>query len=408
MAALVALPARGAFRRARQDADGPPLPQGRRLLRLQAALPLLPRRLAAGRPHRARRRARRRLLPERRPALLRAVASRRPPGDVALLGHLRRPRPREGGRLLLRRPLRPRRHQHRPVPGGGVHGRARPPARPQPHGDRGARRLRAPRLQRVRPHLDAAGRRRRALALRGHRHRRRVPLGGAVPAGEPRPGEPGAALPRAQHRGDAGGLRTARRGQGTFPGRPAGYSRQHQRRRRLPQGHRHLGPHHRRPDLPGAAAGEGLLLGERRRRRPLRAPQLPGALQHVDARRRRRAGDLGRQLRQHLGEFPPRLHPRLRGGHGHGQHPRLETQLRPERPPRAVEPVGPPCDGAPESTSASARPATSSPTRRRRSSTIPAPRAATTARVASGSAASGRRRPSPCGSTTSTCSCHAR
>lgn len=221
--------------------ERPAVPQGRRVLRLQAAVPVVPRGLDPGGPDRAGDRVRGGVLPERGASFLGNVATRRPEGDVAFLGDLCRSGTAARRRILLRRPLRPRRRPERLVPGRRVHRRTRPPSRPQPAGDHRSGCLRHVRLQRLCPRLDAARGGGGPLGLRGDRHRCGVSLGGAVVAGESRPEHGGASLLAAQHRRHAGCLRPREHQPAVVPGQPRRHDGGGPGRRPVARGRRPVG-----------------------------------------------------------------------------------------------------------------------------------------------------------------------
>ena len=176
-----------------------PVPQERRLLRLQAPLPVLPRpvglRLARGHG----RDRRHRPLPERRHPRAVGVPQRGPPGQGPPLGPPGLHGPGEGGRVRPG-PLQPRPLPERLRPGRRLHRRARPPTRPHTaHLDLAAGGG-DPAHQHPPAGLGAARPGRGAVGLRGHRRGRHLP--GHRPGGEGDAGaeHPRAALHRPQHR----------------------------------------------------------------------------------------------------------------------------------------------------------------------------------------------------------------
>ena len=311
--------------------DRPLLREGRRLLRLRAAVLALPRRLRDGAGGRRPDRHGRHQLPLRRHPPVREA--RRPahqrgadPG-VGAAGPLRAGQ----GRRLLARPLRPGDQLRLDLHRHGLHRRqGSAPGQGDPRRDRRGLRGALP-GQHLASHVAAALGRGGPVRPVGDHPRTDRAVGRPGDPGQPQRAGPRGSLHQGQHRRDA--RRVPAR-----PGRAAQHERHGDRGRRSPAGARrdHLEHPPRRPadrqrDLRAAAAGAGLLLGARRaRRRPLR-DRRHGPRR--GARRARARPERTRRGRPELVQPPHRLHARQRC-HRCLRQPASRGRLRPaERDP---------------------------------------------------------------------------
>ena len=203
MAELDPLPPRRQLR-----GQGSAVPQGRRVLRLQAAVHELRRRLDAGHPDRDADRLHHLPLPQRRDPAPAGHPAGAAGGQGASLGAAGAHRADQGGRL---RPaaLGPGQRARRLCRRRRVHRRARPAAGAAAAGRRLDLRRRHPALQHPSPGLDAARPGRGDLGLRGPRGRRHLPGAPADAEGHPGPVLARGAVHTAQHRGDPGAPTTS-------------------------------------------------------------------------------------------------------------------------------------------------------------------------------------------------------
>ena len=290
--------------------EGPAVPQGRGLLRLQAPLRAVPRPLGTGGALRHPGGDRGQPLPQRWHPPPGRPAPGPPGGQGPHLGDPGPHRPGQGGRLLpgpvLARPLLQRLRQgrlldRRPRP----HPRSRAP-------DPGvAGRLRAAALQHPAPGLGPAGDRGRAVVRGGAVRRRHLPGGGPGPQGQSGPVDPGGAVHPAEHQRHPHRPRPQRGAERQLPGglqpdrRPADRQQRHAGQRAAVGPPAHPGHLRQAPGLPVVLPvqlpGHGPLPGQRvggdaggggraRDQRP--GPPLPVVDQH-----------------------PPGLHPRVRDDH---------------------------------------------------------------------------------------------
>ena len=257
--------------------------------------------------------------------------NRRPPGhptgEGPPLGAPRRPRARQGRRLLPP-PLRaddvdPGLHRRR-----RLHGRQGPAARPQPADPHLGGVVRAVHRQHLAPGLGAPDPRRRALGSRRGRGRSDLPAVDPAVPGRPERAVEGVGVHRPQHRRHPRRHRAGRRDDDQLRPQPRRQQGRPHRQPRDRQQHPVVGPvaHRARPDLPASRAAAPVLPAQRRRRRPLRH------------RRQAHPGGAGGARPSHVGHpervvgsRTPHLHPRVRHGHGVGHHQdaRGPSRLRP-------------------------------------------------------------------------------
>ena len=310
----------------------PPVPQGRRLLRLQAAIPYVHCGLDAGHLDRDAGRLGGVPLLQRRDPTPARHTPRATAREGAHLGAAGPDRPGQGGRV------RPAALVVGELPGrlrqrSRVHRRARPPAGGDAAHLRVDLRRRDPALQHPAPGLDPPRAGHRDLGLRGAGrgdHLSRAAAGAQ--------GHAGAELARGavhptQHHGDPGGLRAEQRPDPQFPSQP---------------------DHHRQPDRagrhpPSTTSGSGTRTPPFRCRRSSASRRsratTPSPRSAWIATRRAGEDDAGAHRRTRhlvgqpglalLGEHAPAVHPRQRGRRGAGQ-PEQHEQSRLRRLRRAA------------------------------------------------------------------------